>query len=66
VDDLPRRLIGDGAHDADQLDTALDLLGIEMFAPHRRLVVRYERYALNYLGFFHVGCILILLRVALL
>ncbi len=28
----------------------------------RRLVVRYERYALNYLGFVHVGCILILLR----
>lgn len=28
----------------------------------RRLVVRYERYALNYLGFVHIGCILILLR----
>jgi transposase len=28
----------------------------------RRLVVRYERYALNYLGFVHLGCILILLR----
>jgi transposase len=28
----------------------------------RRLVVRYERYALNYLGFVHVGCILILLK----
>jgi hypothetical protein len=28
----------------------------------RRLVVRYERHALNYLGFVHVGCILILLR----
>ena len=28
----------------------------------RRLVVRYERYALNYLGFTHLGCILILLR----
>jgi len=31
----------------------------------RRLVVRYERYALNYLGFVHVGCILILLRQGL-
>jgi transposase len=28
----------------------------------RQLVVRYERYALNELGFVHVGCILILLR----
>ncbi|MGZ3716209.1 MAG: transposase, partial [Ktedonobacterales bacterium] len=28
----------------------------------RRLVVRYERHALNYLGFVHLGCILILLR----
>jgi len=31
----------------------------------RRLVVRYERHALNYLGFVHLGCILILLRQAL-
>ena len=28
----------------------------------RRLVVRYERYALNYLGFVQLGCLLILLR----
>jgi transposase len=28
----------------------------------RRLVVRYERHALNYLGFVHLGCALILLR----
>lgn len=28
----------------------------------RRLVVRYERHALNDLGFVHLGCILILLR----
>ncbi len=28
----------------------------------RRLVVRYERHALIYLGFVHLGCILILLR----
>jgi len=28
----------------------------------RRIVVRYERYALNYLGFVHLGCILILLK----
>jgi len=27
--------------------------------------MRYERYALNYLGFVHLGCILILLRQAL-
>ena len=31
----------------------------------RQLVVRYERYALNYLGFVHIGCILILLRQGL-
>jgi len=28
----------------------------------RRLVVRYERRAENYLGFVHLGCIIILLR----
>jgi transposase len=96
VADLPQRLIGDRAYDADPLDEALLELGIEMIAPHRRgrkrpktqdgrplrrykrrwkierlfawlgnfrrLVVRYERHALNYLGFVHLGCTLILLR----
>jgi len=28
----------------------------------RRLVVRYERYAQNFLGMLHLGCCLILLR----
>lgn len=28
----------------------------------RRLVIRYERRAENFLGFLHLGCILILLR----
>jgi transposase len=99
VDEMPLRLIGDRAYDADPLDAALAQLGIEMIAPHRRgrkrlktqdgrplrrykrrwkierlfawlgnfrrLVVRYERYALNYLGFVHLGCILILLRQGL-
>jgi transposase len=99
VHDLPRRLIGDRAYDADGLDWALARRGIEMIAPHRRgrvrpktqdgrplrryrrrwkierlfawlgnfrrLVVRYERHALNYLGFVHLGCILILLRRSL-
>ena len=99
VHDLPRRLIGDRAYDADPLDAALARLGVEMIAPHRRgrvrpktqdgrplrryrrrwkierlfawlgnfrrLVVRYERHALNYLGFVHLGCILILLRRSL-
>ena len=99
IDDLPQRLIGDRAYDADGLDGALAQLGVEMIAPHRRgrvrpktqdgrplrrykrrwkierlfawlgnfrrLVVRYERYALNYLGFVHLGCILILLRQGL-
>src|SRR5579884_1308064 len=99
VADLPQRLIGDRAYDADPLDEALLGLGIEMIAPHRRgrkrpktqdgrplrrykrrwkverlfawlgnfrrVVVRYERYALNYLGFVQLGCILILLRQGL-
>src|SRR5215469_14427169 len=85
LDELPQRLIGDRAYDADPLDEALRELGIELIAPHRRgrkrpktqdgrplrrykrrwkverlfawlgnfrrLVVRYERHALNYLGF---------------
>jgi transposase len=95
IAELPVRLIGDRADDADSLDVALDQLGIEMIAPHwrgrtrpktqdgrplrryrrrwkierlfawlgnfRRLVVRYERYTLNYLGFVRLGCVLILL-----
>lgn len=99
VADVPERLIGDRAYDADPLDEALAELGVEMIAPHRRgrtrpktqdgrplrryrrrwkierlfawlgnfrrLVVRYERHALNYLGFVHLGCILILLRQGL-
>jgi transposase len=28
----------------------------------RRLVIRYERHAANFLGFLHLGCALILLR----
>jgi transposase len=96
VADLPQRLIGDRAYDADPLDAELAKLDVEMIAPHRRnrkkpktqdgrplrrykrwwkierlfawlgnfrrLVVRYERSALNYLGFVQLGCILILLR----
>ena len=96
LDELPQRLIGDRAYDADPLDVALVELGIELIAPHRRgrvrpktqdgrplrrfkrrwkierlfawlgnfrrLVVRYERSAHNYLGFVHLGCILVLLR----
>ena len=99
VAEVPERLIGDRAYDADPLDEALAELGVEMIAPHRRgrtrpktqdgrplrrcrrrwkverlfawlgnfrrLVVRYERYALNFLGFVHLGCILILLRQGL-
>ncbi len=99
VDELPQRLIGDRADDADPLDAGLAVLGVEMIAPHRRnrkrpktqdgrplrrykrrwkverlfawlgnfrrLVVRYERHALNFLGFVHLGCILILLRQVL-
>ena len=99
VDELPQRLIGDRAYDADSLDVALAHLGVEMIAPHRRgrvrpktqdgrplrryrrrwkierlfawlgnfrrLVVRYERHALNYLGFVHLRSIEILLRQGL-
>lgn len=28
----------------------------------RRLVVRYERHAMNFLGFVHLGCLMILMR----
>jgi transposase len=99
LDELPERLIGDRAYDADPLDDALAVLGVERIAPHRRgrtrpktqdgrplrryrrrwkverlfawlgnfrrLVVRYERHALNYLGFVQLDCILILLRQGL-
>jgi transposase len=36
VADLPRRLLGDRAYDADPLDGDLAKLGVEMIAPHRR------------------------------
>jgi transposase len=36
VNDFPCRLFGDRAYDADSLDAALEQLGIEMIAPHRR------------------------------
>jgi transposase len=29
---------------------------------YRRLVVRYERYSVNFLGFVYLACVLILLR----
>ncbi|NJP07206.1 MAG: IS4/IS5 family transposase, partial [Chloroflexaceae bacterium] len=29
---------------------------------YRRLVVRYERYSVNFLGFVQLACVLILLR----
>jgi transposase len=96
VAELPQRLIGARAYDADRLDAELAKLGVEMIAPHRRnrtkprtqdgrpvrrykrqwkierrfawlgnfrrLVVRYERSALNFLGFVQLGCVLTLLR----
>jgi transposase len=34
-------------------------------SPFRRLVVRYERRAVNYLGFIHLGCIIIMVRTHL-
>ena len=36
VAEVPERLIGDRAYDADPLDEAILELGIEMIAPHRR------------------------------
>jgi hypothetical protein len=36
MDQLPQRLIGDRAYDADPLDAELAKLGVEMVAPHRR------------------------------
>lgn len=96
IDELPERLIGDKAYDADKLDARLwDERGVKLIAPHRRgrktktqdrrelrrykrrwkverlfawlqnfrrLVTRYEVKVENFLGFLHLGCILILLR----
>lgn len=96
IDELPERLIGDKAYDADKLDERLwDERGVKLIAPHRRgrkrktqdgrelrrykrrwkverlfawlqnfrrLVTRYEVKMENFLGFLHLGCILILLR----
>jgi len=42
-----------------------DLTDAQWFAwlqNFRRLVVRYERYAENFLGMLHLGCCIILLR----
>jgi transposase len=59
------------AYDSDKLDGELRQYGIELIAPHRwkierlnfrRLVVRYERYAENFLRMLYLGCCLILLR----
>jgi hypothetical protein len=36
VAEVPRRLLGDRAYDADPLEAALAELGIEVIAPHRR------------------------------
>lgn len=96
LDELPARLIGDKAYDADALDRTLDEeYGIELIAPNRanrktmtqdkrklrrykrrwkverifawlqnfrRLVTRWERHAVNFLGFVQLGCLKILLR----
>ncbi|WP_228565065.1 IS5 family transposase [Myxococcus sp. AB036A] len=96
IDELPERLIGDKAYDADKLDERLwHQRGVKLIAPHRRgrktktqdgrelrryrrrwkmerlfawlqnfrrLVTRYEVKVENFLGFLHLGCILILLR----
>ena len=36
TDELPERLIGDNAHDSDELDRSLqEHYGVEMIAPHR-------------------------------
>ncbi|MGE6764076.1 IS5 family transposase [Corallococcus interemptor] len=96
VDELPERLIGDKAYDADKLDERLwQERGVKLIASHRRgrktrtqdgrelrryrrcrkverifawlqhfrrLVTRYEVKVENFLGFLHLGCILLLLR----
>ena len=73
IPDAPQNLVGDNTYDSDKLDSELRRYGIErrrwkierLFAwlqNFRRLVVRYERYAENFLGMLHLGCCLILLR----
>lgn len=73
----PHRIIGDLAYDSDPLDRRLARRRIELIAPHKinrskpatqdgRPLRRYRRRwkieRLFYLGFVHLGCILILLN----
>ncbi len=52
----PQRVIADGGYDSDPLRERLARRGIELIAPHHRLVVRYDRSLTIYRGFFHIAC----------
>jgi IS5 family transposase len=54
VKPFPVRLIGDNAYESDRL--------FAWFQNFRRLVVRYERYAENFLAMLQLACCLILVR----
>jgi len=40
IEQLPERLVADKAYDSDPLDMALQKIGVELIAPHRRGRVR--------------------------
>src|SRR5437879_11246962 len=66
IEAKPENLIGDRAYDSDKLDADLRREGIEMFFAwiqwRRRLLVRWEYYPRNFLGFVQLAAICILLR----
>ena len=73
IEAKPQNLIGDKAYNSDALHRELKKDGVEMIAPHRctrkmktldgrRLLVRCEYYAENFLGFVQLASVLVLLK----
>src|SRR6266513_851248 len=66
IEAKPENLIGDRAYDSDQLDEQLRRWIVERFFAwiqwRRRLLVRWEYYPINFLGFVQLAAICILLR----
>jgi hypothetical protein len=54
--------IDDKGYESDALDQSLAELVIEMIAPHRRLLIRHEKYASLFDTFATLGCLMIALR----
>jgi transposase len=73
IEAKPENLIGDRAYDSDPLDAELRKDGVEMrrwlverfFAWlqwQRRILIRWEYHAHNFLGFVQLACLVILFR----